>query len=170
MTRPRCTICKLPDAQREALEGKIATKELSMTAAAKLANSNKATVSRHMRNCVASRVRESMKPEPTTVEGLNVVNALTTSHGKTLDILTDSLSEGDRRTALLAIQTENKQLELMAKLTGQLNEAPQLNLLMSPSFVKLKQILIKTLEPHPQLRLEVSEALSKLAEGENVNV
>lgn len=160
-------MCKHPD--REELERKIAAKELSMTAAAKLANSNKATVSRHMRNCVASRVRESMKPEPIKVEGLNVVNALTTSHEKTLEILADALREGDRRTALLALQTEIKQLELTAKLTGQLNEAPQLNLLMSPAYVQLKQTLMEKLLPFPEARLALSEALTKLAEGENVN-
>jgi hypothetical protein len=133
-----------------------------MSKAAQLMNSNKATVSRHMRNCVASRVRESMKPEPTTVEGLNVVNALTTSHAKTLDILTDSLNEGDRRTALLAIRTENKQLELMAKLTGQLNEAPQLNILMNPEFMKLKSVILTTLAPYPDARLKLSERLAEM--------
>ena len=140
-----------------------------MTAAAKLANSNKATVSRHMRNCVASRVRESVRPEPTTVEGLNVVNALTTSHAKTLDILTDSLNEGDRRTALLALQIEIKQLELTAKLTGQLNEAPQLNILMSPEFVKLKSVIIKTLEPYPEARLMLSDTLAEILDDSKDN-
>jgi hypothetical protein len=161
----QCTFCNYRDAAL--LEQQIATKQLALSQAAKIIGCNKSTVSRHMRNCVAKKVQRAVRLEPTMVEGLNVVNALTTSHRKTLEILSDALNEGDRRTALLAIRTENKQLELMAKLTGQLNEAPQLNLLMSPSFVKLKQVLIKTLEPHPQLRLEVSEALNKLAEGEN---
>jgi len=160
-------MCKHPD--REELERKIASKELSMTAAAKLANSNKATVSRHMRNCVASRVRESMKPEPITVEGLNVVNALTTSHEKTLEILTDSLNDGDRRTALLAIQTENKQLELMAKLTGQLNEAPQLNILMNPEFMRLKSVILTTLAPYPDARLKLSERLAEILDDGDSN-
>jgi hypothetical protein len=160
-------MCKHPD--REELERKIASKELSMTAAANLANSNKATVSRHMRNCVASRVRESMKPEPITVEGLNVVNALTTSHEKTLEILADSLNEGDRRIALLAIQTENKQLELMAKLTGQLNEAPQLNILMNPEFMRLKSVILTTLAPYPDARLKLSERLAEILDDGDSN-
>lgn len=134
-----------------------------MSKAAQLMNSNKATVSRHMNNCVPARIRETMKPEPINVEGLNVVNALTTSHAKTLEILNDSLAEGDRKTALLALNTEIKQLELNAKLTGQLNESPQVNILMQPEFVKLKQIIIKTLEPYPDARLKLSEALTDIA-------
>jgi hypothetical protein len=63
-----------------------------------------------MSRCVASTVRESMKPKPIKVEGLNVVNALTASHAKPLEILTDSFNDGDRRTALLALQTEIKQV------------------------------------------------------------
>ena len=134
-----------------------------MSKAAQLMNSNKATVSRHMNKCVPARIRETMKPEPVNVEGLNVVNALTTSHAKTLQILDDSLAEGDRKTALLALNTEIKQLELNAKLTGQLNESPQVSILMQPEFVKLKQIIIKTLEPYPDARLKLSEALTDVA-------
>lgn len=137
-----------------------------MSKAAQLMNSNKATVSRHMRNCVPARIRETMRPEPINVEGLNVVNALTTSHATTLRILEDSLAEGDRRTALMALQTEIKQLELNAKLTGQLNDAPQVNFLLNPEFVKLKQIMIKTLEPFPDARLKLSEALIEMTEDD----
>jgi len=99
-------------------------------------------------------------------ETLNVVNALTNSHAITLAILNDSLAKGDRRTALMALQTEIRQLELNAKLTGQLNEAPQVNILMHPEFVKLKQIMIKTLEPFPDARLKLSEALTEIATDE----
>jgi hypothetical protein len=140
-----------------------------MSKAAQLMNSNKATVSRHMRNCFPKKVAEWVKPEATKEETLNVVNALTSSHAKTLEILHDSLAEGDRRTALMALQTEIKQLELNAKLTGQLNDAPQVNFLLNPEFVKLKQILIKTLEPFPDARVRLSEALTEIANDDNTD-
>ena len=158
----RCGICKHPD--REELELKLASKAISQATFAKLANSNVATVSRHVRNCIPKRIKESnLKPEPTQVDGLNVVNALISSHAKTMEILADSLAEGDRRTALMALQTEIRQLELNAKLTGQLNDAPQVNFLLNPEFVRLKQILIKTLEPFPIARVRLSEALTEIA-------
>ncbi|MGZ4851610.1 MAG: hypothetical protein ACXV3D_00275 [Halobacteriota archaeon] len=105
-----------------------------------------------------------MKPEPTKEQTLNVVHALEQSHGTTLQILRDALSDADRRTALLALQTELKQLELTAKLTGQLNASPQLNFLISPEFVKLKQIITTQLTPFPEARLALSEALDTLVQ------
>jgi hypothetical protein len=161
----RCSFCLHP--QRQEFERKIASKELSMSKAAQLMDSNKATVSRHMRNCFPKKVAEWVKPEASKEETLNVVNALIESHDTTLKILKDSLDEGDRRTALMALQTEIKQLELTAKLTGQLNEAPQVNLLMNPEFMKLKQIIVKELAPYPEARVALSDALDALAEDDD---
>ncbi|MGA7075610.1 MAG: hypothetical protein WBZ42_03560 [Halobacteriota archaeon] len=162
LTRPRCTICKLPGAERDALEEKIASKELSITKGAELVNSNKATLSRHMNRCVPKRIRESMKPEPVAVEGLNVVNALTESRGRILSIYDEARQSGDLRAAIAALQTEVSQMSLMARITGQLNDAPQVNFLLNPEFVRLKQILIKTLEPYPEARVRLSEALTEM--------
>lgn len=162
----RCALCKHPD--RTEIERKIAAQELSMTAAAKIANSNKATVSRHMRNCVAKAVAESVKPEPVMVEGLNVVNALLESRKRVLSIYDEARQTGDMRAAIQALQCEVSQLSLMGKLTGQLSDAPQVNFLLNPEFVRLKQILIKTLEPYPDARVKLSEALTEIAnDGED---
>jgi hypothetical protein len=154
----QCKFCNYRDAA--ILEGQIATKQITQVQASTIIGCNKSTVSRHMSNCVPKKIAECMRPAPAKEETLNVVDVLTTSHSKTLKILDDSLAEGDRKTALMALQTEIRQLTLNAKLTGQLNEAPQVRLLMHPEFVKLKQILIKTLEPFPDARLKLSEALT----------
>lgn len=160
----QCKFCNYRDAA--ILEGQIATKQITQVQASTIIGCNKSTVSRHMSNCVPKKIAECMRPAPAKEETLNVVDALTTSHSKTLKILDDSLAEGDRKTALMALQTEIRQLTLNAKLTGQLNEAPQVRLLMHPEFVKLKQILIKTLEPFPDARLKLSEALTEVATDE----
>lgn len=61
--------------------------------------------------------------------------------------------------ALKALEVEIKQFELTAKLTGQLNEAPQVNFLLSPEYMELKQVIIKALEPYPEARQEAARAL-----------
>jgi len=163
----QCSFCNHRDAAL--LEQQIAIKELTQAQTAKIIGCNKSTVSRHMANCVPSRIRESMKPEPVEVPGLNVVNALTTSHAKTLEILLDSLAEGDRKTALMAIHAETRQLDLMAKITGQVNAAPQLNFLLNPEFIMLKRIIVETLLPYPDARVALSEKLDSIAVGQDVN-
>ena len=157
-----CQFCNTRDAAL--LEQQIATRQISQSQAAKVIGCNKSTVSRHMSRCVAKKVQRVARPEPAEVEGLNVVCALTTSHEKTLQILDDSLDEGDRRTALLALQTEIKQLELTAKLTGQLNEPQtQIDILMNPELVRLEQMIIETVDP--ETRVKFSERLAKMDDG-----
>jgi len=124
---------------------------------------HRSSLSRHMRICVAKRFSQLVKPEPTQVDGLNVINALTSSHQTTLEILHDSLNEGDRKTALMALQTEIKQLDLLAKVTGQLDDAPIVNLLLSPEYLTLKQVVVTALSDYPEARLEVSDALARLS-------
>ena len=69
--------------------------------------------------------------------------------------------------ALKALEVEIKQIELMAKLTGQLNEAPEVNFMLNPEFVRLKQVIIETLLPYPEARLALSDALDGHAKESN---
>ena len=60
--------------------------------------------------------------------------------------------------ALKALEVEIKQFELTAKLNGQLNEAPQVNFLLSPEYIELKQVIIEALEPYPEARQQAARA------------
>jgi hypothetical protein len=158
---PACKLCSYSD--RAAIEQKIAARQLSMTAAAKIVGCNKASVSRHMSRCVAAKVGE-VATATEQREGLNVRNQLLLSHQDLRAIFNDALQHGDRRSALKALEVELKQLELNAKITGQFSDAPQVNLLMAPEFVKLKQVIVDRLLPFPDARLALSTALDELAE------
>lgn len=153
----RCKLCNSPN--RDDIERRIASKELTQVQAAAIIESTPSAISRHMRNCFPRKVAAWVKPAAAKEETINVVNALEDSHKKTLDILEESLAEGDKRTALLALQTEIKQLELTAKLTGQLHDGPSINFLLSPEYVQLKQVLIKALAPYPEAREHAARAL-----------
>jgi hypothetical protein len=79
-----------------------------------------------------------------------------------LQILDAALSKGRDRVALKALEVEIKQFELTAKLTGQLNEAPQVNFLLSPEYMQLKQVIITALEPYPEARQQAARALREV--------
>lgn len=133
----RCKLCNSPD--RDDIERRIASKELTQVQAAAIIKSTPSAISRHMRNCFPKKVAAWVKPEAAKRETINVVIALEDSHRTTLDILEDALAEGDRRGALMALQTEIKQLELTAKLTGQLYDGPQVNLSDYHTMIKLSE-------------------------------
>jgi hypothetical protein len=118
----RCKVCTNPD--RADYERKIATKELSMSAAAQLIHCNKSAVSRHMSNCFPKKVVEWVKPEATKEETLNVIDELVCSYKDLLELF-EPYRWGVRRpdevsVAVRVLGERRKHLEFIAKLTGQL--------------------------------------------------
>jgi hypothetical protein len=87
---------------------------------------------------------------------LDRVEALQT---RTLVILEASENSGELRTALGAIREARANLELLAKLLGELDERPQVNILIAP---EVQQVILQALDPHPEARHDVADALASL--------
>jgi hypothetical protein len=119
----RCKVCLHP--RRSEIERQIAARAMNTVEAAKIIGCHNSTVSRHMRKCVAPNVRERLQTEAKEFQSVNLLGQLDNSHEVVLQIRDAALSKGRDRVALKAIEVEIKQFELAAKLTGQLNEAPQ---------------------------------------------
>ncbi len=51
-------------------------------------------------------------------------------------------------------------MELLAKLAGQLKDAPTVNILVSAEWQGLQAVILQALEPHAGARLAVAEALT----------
>jgi hypothetical protein len=127
--------------------------------AAKIIGCHSSTVSRHMRYCVAPNVRDRLQAEVKEFQSLNILNQLEKSLQVTLKIRDATESKRQYRVALKALEVQVKQLEFAAKLTGQLNEAPQVNFLLSPTYVQIKQVMMRVLEPYPDVREAMAQAL-----------
>jgi len=69
---------------------------------------------------------------------------------------------GDLRTALAGIRELVRIMELTAKLVGQLDERPQVNVLVAPEWLTVRSTLIRTLEPYPEARRAVVASLVQL--------
>ncbi len=80
--------------------------------------------------------------------------------GKALGILAKAERAGDLRTALGAIREARGNLELLAKLIGQLDERPVVNLLVAPEYIAVRTRLLVALAPYPEARIAAAEALS----------
>jgi hypothetical protein len=69
---------------------------------------------------------------------------------------------GDPRLAIMAEARITQNLELVAKLLGQLvnrHETTHTSILLSPDYICLRQILIETLRPYPEIATKVAAAL-----------
>src|SRR5215210_8894002 len=72
--------------------------------------------------------------------------------GRALAILDKAEEAGELRTALSAIREARGNLQLLAKLLGELDERPQVNVLVSPEWLELRAVIVTALGPHPHAR------------------
>ena len=53
-------------------------------------------------------------------------------------------------------------LELVAKLLGELDESPTINVTLSPEWVSIRTLIVQALSPYPDARQAVAEVLSRM--------
>jgi hypothetical protein len=80
-------------------------------------------------------------------------------------ILDKAEGTGDLRTALGAIREARGNLELLAKLLGELDERPVVNLTVSPEWMELRAMIVWALQPHPEALGAVVGALKGVDGG-----
>ncbi len=84
---------------------------------------------------------------------------------RALSILDKAEGTGDLRTALGAIREARGNLELLAKLLGELDERPQVNILVSPQWLELRAVIVGALETHSEARGAVLRAIEGASNG-----
>ncbi len=67
-----------------------------------------------------------------------------------------------RELVLKTAQQLTGQTQLLAKLLGQLDERPQVNVLMAPEWIQVRAVLLTALVVHPEARQAVTTALMAL--------
>ncbi|MBI2401440.1 MAG: hypothetical protein HYV20_01605 [Gemmatimonadetes bacterium] len=72
---------------------------------------------------------------------------------------------GDPKTALAAVAQARGNLALLAELTGKLEHAPTISVLVSAEWVTVRSALLEALLPFPEARGAVSARLTALGGG-----
>jgi len=81
---------------------------------------------------------------------------------KALTLLDKAEAAGDLRTALQGVREAKGCLELLAKLQGELAQEGSINIVLSPSWVSLRTVILRALEPYPEAKLKIAQALSEV--------
>jgi hypothetical protein len=68
----------------------------------------------------------------------------------------------DNDLALKAIARAERQIELQARLLGELKDTTMVNVLVLPQWQDIRTVILDTLTAHPQARMAVAEALRRL--------
>src|SRR5665647_2548530 len=151
LTFPKCGACRHQD--HLLYEARIASGTITQNAAAEEMGVDKATLSRHMARCVPKRIGELTKPEPIK-EVMNVINALAEQYSIVKENLERAIEGGKISDIAVMLKEGRKHIELHARLTGQLSgPSNQINLMMNPDFVQLKQTIFNTLDPVERTKL-----------------
>lgn len=98
-------------------------------------------------------------------EALDVVAQLRAINGASLNILKEARASGANGLALQAVDRVHKQIELQAKLLGELDERPVINILMAPEWLVVRAALFSALQPYTEARAAVAGALLQLEAG-----
>jgi hypothetical protein len=156
-----CTVCEHPDREAidEALVGGASNRSL-----ASLYDVSEAAVRRHKANHLPARLVMAQAAEE-VAQADDLLDQMQDLQARTLAILEAAESTNQHRTALSAIREARSNLELLAKLLGELDERPVTNILFSAEWVSVRTAMMEALGSYPQARLAVAERLSELEAG-----
>jgi hypothetical protein len=93
---------------------------------------------------------------------IDIVKQLKAINGASLQILNEARLSGNGELVLKAVDRVQRQVELQAKLLGDLDERPQVNMLLAPEWVSIRGTVLSALAPFPEARAAVAAHLLTL--------
>jgi hypothetical protein len=72
---------------------------------------------------------------------------------------------GDMNTLLRAIREARENVRLLGELRGRLNSGTTINIIQNPQWLELRAVIVGALEPHPDAKRAVVEALEGAGDG-----
>ena len=156
-----CSICT--HAQRADIDAALVRRDSLRDIAGRFGVSRSA-LARHSDEHLGPALAKAQDAHEET-HALDVLKQLRAINGACLAILQEARQQRDAHTALKAVDRIQRQIELQAKLLGDLDEAPtvQVAVLTSPEWVATRAALMEALRPYPDAQQAVSRALLEVS-------
>ncbi len=154
-----CTTCTHPD--RRAIDTELATGHLVNRRIAARTGLAETSVRRHAANHLPATLVAAAEAED-VAHAIDVLGQLPAINAATLAVLADARKRGDGDLALKAVDRVQRQIELQAKLLGELDERPQVNVLVAPEWLVVRSTLLEALRAYPEARTAVAARLVAL--------
>lgn len=153
-----CTICGHAD--REAIDRALVDGAAFRHIASRYGMSTGALQRHKAEHLPAAMVKGKEAKEE--AHALDVVRQLRAINGAALAILKESRDNKDNETALKAIDRVQRQIELQAKLLGELKDGPTINLVVAPQWLEIRAVILQALKAHPEAGQAVVAALASV--------
>jgi predicted transcriptional regulator len=152
-----CTVCR-HDERRE-IDRQLVSRAFSYRDIARQFGVSKDAVSRHVKEHLPELLTRAHEAEQ-LAEADKLLTDIRKIQVQTLLMLQGAEKSGDLRTALAAVREARNNVTLLAELRGQLDRRPQINLVLSPEWLELRTLIVGALEPHPDAREAVVQAIA----------
>lgn len=153
-----CTVCT--HAEREAIDAALVAGEPYRGIAQRYAASPDA-VFRHRSDHVPATLAQAAEAWE-VARADTLLDQLTELRGDARRIGSKAEGAGDLKTALAGIRELVRIVELTAKLVGELDERPTVNVLVAPEWLQIRAALLDALGPHSEARSAVAARLVAL--------
>jgi transposase len=153
-----CTICHHPE--RAAIEAALVAGTSYRHIASQFSVGYK-SIERHATDHVKQAIKQSQTAKE-EAQALDVIRQLKTINSVTLHVLEEVRKAKEHMTTLYAVDRVMKQLELQAKLLGDLDDRPQVNITLTPEWQAIRAAIVQALAPYPAARVAVASALVHL--------
>jgi hypothetical protein len=158
MTR-KCTICGHPD--RKAIDRAILQGE-SFRGISRKHSLSEDALQRHVsKNHMVSKIARAEEAKE-LAQAATLLDQVKDLQQRAMGILAKAEAADDLRTALQGVKEVRSCLELLAKVTGELESGPQVNILMAPEWVQIRTTILQVLEPYPEARMHLVERLREV--------
>ena len=161
-----CTVCTHPE--RKAIDKALVSGEAATSVAAryftKRAKLGRMAVQRHKDEHLPATLVKAAEQEDVR-HALDVVQQLKAINAASLEVLRNARDASQGGLALAAVDRIQRQIELQAKLLGELDERAQVNVLVAPEWLLVRSALLEALAPYPEARGAVAARLLALEAG-----
>lgn len=183
----RCTICIHP--MRVEIDKALVTNDVGYRTVAKRFGTSEQAVFRHRANHLPMMVAQALKAKRRTVprkpfspaahaaeltrmqegiqaqnerQAIDVMQQLRAINAACLEVLSKARAAGNHSTLLHAVDRIHRQIELQARLLGDLQDGQTVNVLVAPEWHQVRLAVVDALRPYPDARTAVAQALTAL--------
>jgi hypothetical protein len=151
----KCNICsheKLKEINQALIDGQ------SLRNIAKQYQVSYSAVNRHKKEHLPAALVKAQEAQAVT-QADSLLDQVEALRAKAVNLLEQAENAGDLKTALQGIGQARACLELLAKVRGELQQEGQVNITFNAEWIELRSIILQTLEPYPEARERLAEAL-----------
>lgn len=160
---PACSVCTHP--RREEFDRALMMETMSSAAVAREIGCHRSSVSRHVRNHLLPTIKDKARAD-SELGDIDIFGELKALYRRMKEHLARA-ERADNWQAIRAFHAEARHdLDFLARLLGELDDRPQINVLLSPQWVEVRTVLLTALAPFPDARVAAAGALLEVEHDE----